>query len=396
MRTRGAPPSEDQRFQRLVGSYTSGSPGPMIVVASGIHGNEPAGVQAARRVLTTLQRERLPLAGELVAVAGNLAALARAERFVERDLNRQWLNEQTERLRRQAPELDGSEDNEQRELLRIFDRCVVEANGPVLFVDLHTSSSDGPPFCCLGDTLPNRRIAFALGIPVILGLEETIDGAALEYFNERGLAGVAIEGGRHDADHTIERLEAAIWVSLVAAGSLPESAVTDLARWRTVLREASRGVPPVVEIRDHHRITAADEFVMQPGYQSFQPVRKGEVLARDRNGEVGAIETGRVLLPLYQGKGEDGFFLCRDVRPFWLGVAKWMRRARLDLLLPVLPGVRRHPTRHDALAVDPRIARWLVREVFHLLGYRRCRPDGARLIFTRRQVAPVTELLPWG
>jgi succinylglutamate desuccinylase len=369
--------------------------GPTVVVLAGIHGNEPAGVQAARRVLTALQRDRLPFAGELVAVAGNLQALHRAERFVERDLNRQWLGPQVESLRHRPAELDGAEDAEQRDLLRIFDRCVAEAAGPLLFVDLHTSSADGPPFCCLGDTLPNRRIALSLEIPVILGLEQTIDGAVLEYFNERGLAAIAIEGGRHEAPQTVERLEAAIWLALVAAGTVAEAVVPDLGRCRAVLREASRGVPPVVEIRAHHKLAVGDEFTMQPGFTSFQRVRRGELLARDRRGPIHAREAGRVLLPLYQGKGDDGFFLCRDVRPFWLAVARWVRRARLDLVLPLLPGVRRHPERRDALAVDPRIARWLVREVFHLLGYRRCRPDGDRLLFTRRRVAPVTRLLPW-
>lgn len=387
--------TDEQRFERIVGSYDRGIPGPMIVIVAGIHGNEPAGVQAARRVIDALQRDRLPLRGGLMALAGNLMALRQAERFVERDLNRQWLDAQVESLRTQEANLDCSEDVEQRELLRIFDRCVAEASGPVVFFDLHSSSADGPPFCCLGDTLPNRRIAFALGVPVILGLEETIDGAVLEYFSERGLPGVAIEGGQHDALHTVDRLEAAIWLGLVAAGSLQEAAVPDLAGKRRVLREASRGVPPVVEVREHHRVTGADEFVMEPGFRSFQTVQKGDLLARDRSGDVLAVEAGRVLLPLYQGQGEDGFFLCRDVRPFWLSVARWVRRLRMGVLLPFLPGVRRHPAKRDALIVNPRVARWLVLELFHLLGYRRCRSEGEQLVFTRRHVAPVTWQLPW-
>jgi len=395
MKTRGAPPAEDQRFQRILGSYDSGRRGPMIVVVAGIHGNEPGGVQAVRRVLSALERAQLPLRGELLALAGNLKALQRSERYVARDLNRQWQAERVDELRAQDEAQDCPEDAEQRDLLRIFDRCVSEAAGPVVFFDLHSSSSDGPPFCCLGDTLPNRDIALALEVPVILGLEETIDGAVLEYFSARGLPGVAIEGGQHDAPHTVDRLEAALWLGLVATGALPEAEVPDAAGKRQVLRDAARGIPPVVELREHHRVTPEDDFVMEPGFRSFKPVTKGDVLARDRSGPVTAVESGRVLLPLYQGKGEDGFFLSRDVRPFWLSVARWVRRCRLGVILPLLPGVRRHQGRRDGLVVDPRVARWLVRELFHLLGYRRCRSSGAKAVFMRRHVADVTRQLPW-
>ena len=37
------------------------------------------------------------------------------------------------------------------------------------------------PFVLMSDTLANRKLAFALPIPVILGLEESIDGTLLEH-----------------------------------------------------------------------------------------------------------------------------------------------------------------------------------------------------------------------
>ncbi|MEM7202507.1 MAG: succinylglutamate desuccinylase/aspartoacylase family protein [Planctomycetota bacterium] len=390
-----APPFEGRQFQRLTGRYAAGRPGPTVIVLAGIHGNEPAGVAAQQRVLRRLRDERAPLRGELVALAGNLGALRQGERYLRRDLNRQWTAAQVASLREQPRVDDAEEDIEQRELLEQFDAIVDQAQGPVLFLDLHTSSADGSPFVCLGDTLPNRDIALQLPIPVILGLEETIDGAVLEYFDERGLAGLAVEGGRHQAPTTVDNLEAAAWLVLVASGALPESAVTDIERHRATLVRAAQGAPPVVEIRYHHRIAPVDEFRMQPGYEGFQPVQRGELLASDQHGDVRAPETGRMLLPLYQGLGEDGFFLCRDVKPFWLGVARFMRKAHLHVLLPMLPGVRRHPDRRDALIANPRIARWLARELFHLLGYRHCRPEAGRFVFTRRRVAPKTWRLPW-
>mgnify|MGYP001274306471 CR=1 FL=1 len=51
-----------------------------------------------------------------------------------------------------------------------------------------------------------------------------------------------------------------------------------------------------------------------------------------------------------------------------------------------LPGVARRDT--DTVVVDPRIARWLVVEIFHLLGFRRQRPEGRMQVFARRREAP--------
>ncbi|MEC7582739.1 MAG: hypothetical protein VYE77_00345, partial [Planctomycetota bacterium] len=148
--------------------------------------------------------------------------------------------------------------------------------------------------------------------------------------------------------------------------------------------EVTRGVPAVVEIFEQRRITPADEFRMMPGFRNFQSVQKGEHLATDRNGPIKADRPCRVMLPLYQEQGEDGYFLARDVRPLWLAVASLLRRLRLDAIAHWFPGVRRSASDRNTLLVNSRIARWFVTEVFHLLGFRRVRRHGKVLAFTRR------------
>jgi Succinylglutamate desuccinylase / Aspartoacylase family len=325
--------------------------------------------------------------GTFVAVAGNLGGLAQNRRFLHRDLNRAWTADRVAALRAQDMVQDNAEDREQRELLAVFEDCLARARGQVVFVDLHSSSADGASFTCIADTIPNRRLAMALPVPTILGLEECIDGATMEFFSEKGLVAVAVEGGQHQDPRTVDNLEAAVWLALVRVGLVGAGQV-DVQGFRRTLRASAQGLPPVLEVRYRHVVTPERGFKMQPGYVSFQPVKKGELLAVEAGGELRALEDGRILLPLYQGQGEDGYFLCRSVRRLWLRVARILQAAGADRILPLLPGVRRIPGQPDALLVDPRVARFWPVEIFHLLGFRKRRRAGDLLRFSRRRMRP--------
>jgi succinylglutamate desuccinylase len=368
---------------RTLGTYDAGAPGPILFCTGALHGNEPAGVRAIERVLEALAARRPRLWGRFIGVAGNLAALSAGRRFLARDLNRGWFAEHLRALRAQDPAQDSPEDAEQRALLSIIERVIDEADRPVVFLDLHSTSGAGAPFSCMADTLRNRLVAFALPVPVILGLEETIDGTMLGYLHDLGHVAVSVEGGQHEDPATAAHHEAVIWLALAAAGCLAEADVPDAPALRALLRRASGGAPRVVEIRHRHVVRPGDEFRMEPGFASFQPVRAGQVLARDRRGPVLAPEDGRVLMPLYQPQGEDGFFLARDVWAGWLWLSGALRRGGADRLVPYLPGVRRHPEREDHLVVDPQAP--MAVDVMHLFGYRRRREEEAGLVYSRRR-----------
>jgi len=368
---------------RLLGRCPGSAPGPTVLALAAVHGNEPAGVRAAEHVLAEIGRRAIELRGEVVFLTGNLTALARRVRYVDADLNRVWTPERMARGSRAND--DGSvEGREQRELLAAIVDVVERARGPLYFVDMHTSSAHGPPFLTVGDTLRNRSFARALPLPLILGLEEQIDGSLLEFLNERGFVTLGVEAGQHEAPESIERLEAVLWLALVAAGVVDERAVPSLGGHRSMLREASRSTPPVVEVCYRHRIDEGDQFRMEPGFVNFQPVREGQLLARDHHGLVLAPRRARILLPLYQGQGDDGFFLTLEVRRFWLGASRVLRRLRLAGLLRALPGVRGARGQHGVLVVDTRLARAFPLEVFHLFGYRKLRWTGSELVVSRR------------
>jgi len=371
--------------ERVIGSYSTDRPGPIIVITAGMHGNEPAGTIALRRVFETLERKQIPLRGKLLGLAGNLDALRRQVRFVERDLNRGWLATDVQELLLREEELS-AEDLEQRELTQVFVGLFAEARDPVTFLDLHSTSAGGAPFCAISDTLRNRRLAFALPVPVILGLEETVDGTMLGYLDELGHIACLFEGGQHDDPKTIEHDEDAIWIALVTSGALAARDVDDYASRRAHLSAAAADIPHVVEMIHREPVNPAeDEFAMKPGFVNFQAIRKGETLASAKDGAVESRWNARILMPLYQRQGNDGFFVVRRVRKFWMHVSTLLRKLRLHPLLPLLPGVRWHAERLDTLVVDPRVARWGVVEIFHLFGFRRHENEGDQLVFSRRR-----------
>lgn len=361
------------------GSFRGTAAGPTVLVVGGIHGNEPAGIVAGDRVLRHLQSTGPPAAGEAVFLSGNLEALRRRVRFVDRDLNRIWLEPE---VREDAA--DDYEARERRGTLAAIEAAIARRRGPVYLLDLHTSSAPGAPFLTVGDTLRNRRFARRFPLPLILGLEEQIDGALLEFMNNRGLVTVGVEAGQHDDPGSAERLESVVWIALVESGFVAEGAVPDGVARRDALRKAGEGLPRIVEVRHRHALSPDDRFRMLPGFANFDVLRRGQIVAHDRGGEVRFPEDGRMLLPLYQGLGNDGFFVSREVRPVWLGVSAILRRLRVGRLLEPLPGVRRVPGSPGTLEVDTRIASLYPLEIFHLLGYRKVRHDGAWLTVSRR------------
>lgn len=377
-------PDADPLPERIIGDLGPHQ-GPMLVAIGSLHGNEPAGTRAIERLFDALTAHPLPLRGRLIGLRGNLRAGQRRQRYITRDLNRSWTADGIAALLTHGAANDEDEDAEQRELLAILAPLLAAADRPIVFLDLHSSSGEGQPFCVMADVLRNRPIAFGVPVPVVLGLEEVIDGAMTGYLCDLGHVGVSFEGGPHQGADTVDNHLAILWLSLVNAGLLAADAVPGLETHRARLATATAGLPRVLEVRHRHVIHPGDTFKMRPGFANFMPVPRRLPVADDRHGPVIAPEEGVMMLPLYQGLGDDGFFIARPVSTFWLDLSARLRGDTIDRLLPALPGVSRDPDRADHFLVDPQIARLRATEIFHLFGYRRARSNGELMIFSRRR-----------
>jgi succinylglutamate desuccinylase len=378
---------------REIGRLRSPERGPTLILVGSLHGNEPGGVLAATRVLDAI-RDRadrgraLPLRGELLALAGNVGALREGKRYRVKDLNRQWTRDKVDALHARDPREDDAEDAEQRELLGAIDDAIARARGPVFLVDLHTTSAAGYPFVLFGDTLPQRDFAIGLPLPIILGLEEQVDGVLSEHMTRRGLVTAAVEGGQHDDPRSIDNLAAVAWIALSGAGLLAPPDNPELEASLAHLEHARGQIPRVLEVLSRHAIAPGDTFRMEPGFSNLAAARRGQRLATHAKAggpseDVRAPSDGFVMLPLYQGQGEDGFFWGRAVSERHLRASRALRRLRLDRVLRFLPGVSRDGRDRDRLHVDTRIAHFYPLEVFHLFGFRKIRQRGPVLVVER-------------
>ena len=354
--------------------------GPTLVVMGGIHGNEPAGVKAAQRILPQLQKNSAAVCGEVVFLRGNTRALRQNLRYLDSDLNRQW---NTYMQSPNALPAESSEQLERHEILQTLEPVIDSARGELYFIDLHTTSARGEPFATVGDTLRNRRFALQFPITIVLGLEEQIEGTLLEYLNNLGAVTLGFEGGQHESESAVDHHEAVIWSAIVAAGNLDSAQLPEFDKYQALLKRACGG-SKVIEVRYRHAIRPEDGFKMEPGFENFQPVSKGQLLAKDRNGAIVAQETGLILMPLYQPLGDDGFFLTREVKRFWLRLSALLRELEVGNHVRFLPGVRRDLDNPNVLNINTRVARFVPLQIFHLLGFRKLRWRDESLIVSRR------------
>lgn len=306
--------SPAKRPERRIGSLHGPTAGPTLLVVAGIHGNEPAGVTAANRVMARLAPERDQLRGDFVALAGNTRALAEGVRCIERDLNRGWTAERLAELQSGNGRARAVEDIEQRELFDVVMDSHRAARGDVHFIDLHSTSAGGVPFVLPAASEPSRRFALSIPLPVAIGLVEKVEGTLVEYMQGLGCAALALEAGKDgDGGNAIDHHEAALWIMLVEAGIVPGRLVPELSGHRAILRRTRRGIPHVLGVRVRYAITLEDEFRMLPGFANIEPVQAGQLLAHDRHGDIRAPQDGFLIMPLYQDIGNDGFFFGHEI-----------------------------------------------------------------------------------
>ncbi len=311
--------SQEKPIERVIGRYDEGIKGPLVICIGGIHGNEKAGIKAIDMMLKMLEVEHITntgfeFKGRFMGVTGHLAAARQNQRYIEKDLNRLWIKDRIEWLSQQRRDSLTSEDLEMFDLESLVTREIREYGADrVVILDLHTTSADGGIYTIVPDH--PLAIEYALGIkaPVVLGFLEGLKGTTLHYFTSSNFPGevtsICFEAGQHDDPMSVNRAIAAITNCLRFAGCVEGRHIE--GRHIEVLSEYSGQLPPLTRLAYRYPIDPEEGFVMRPGYHNFQPISKGEHLADNIAGPILSPMDGFILMPLYQSKGEDGFFIVK-------------------------------------------------------------------------------------
>ena len=374
---------------RVIGRLKGSRPGPTVVFFGGIHGNEPSGVFALKQVIEELKGKEDLFHGEFIALSGNLWAMAHGKRFHEHDLNRMWTAKRMAQIEsgNYLPDPEGIDEKEQMEIYEFLNDLLENTDPPFYFLDLHTTSSDSIPFLTVNDTLSNRGFATKFPVPIILGIEEYLDGPLLSYINELGYIALGFEAGQHDAEISIINHRAFIYLTLAHSGFLSRKDMPDYRDHCSQLTDSARGSRAIYEIRYRYEVVDNEKFHMFPGYLNFQHIAKGDDLAKSNGSLIESHQDGMIFMPLYQNQGDDGFFLIRRIPRLALRISAWLRKRKLNRFLVLLPGVSKHPNQENALIVDKRVARFYARDFFHLFGYRSKQLDEDHIVMRDRETA---------
>lgn len=367
--------------ERLIGRAVGARAGARLIVVGALHGNEPAGVLAAQRVLSKLEScDPQQISGSLVALVGNLRACNDPNpdtRYIQTDLNRTFTPAHLQRIATLPDDDLGPEELEMRDVIETLEHEIADERS--VLVDLHTTSAPSPPFIAMEDTLAARKIARCLPLPAILGLEEELPGLLFDYvLNTHRVVSFIVESGQHDDPESIDGHEAVIWTLLDAMGIVPidDGPVRHETDPRVVLRKAAGELERAVfDVRHREAIVEEDYETLEQRTTFEHVTRMRTPIARQGGHTLTAPLSGQLFMPNRQPikrMGDDAYFIVRELSRGWLNLSARLRQsAWVDRWIPrLLPGVRTRPGHPHELLVAPDIAVVLKRQLLHLLGYR--------------------------
>lgn len=386
------PTLEDKKLERLLGHIEGSQKGPTTIFFGGVHGNEMSGSTALTEVMEELKALAPLIHGNVYAIRGNIPAQLKNERFIYEDLNRIWTAERIEEINAKS---DNDLSIEERELIEIHDhvsKIIATGSGPFYFIDLHTTSSKTLPFITISDALINRRFSKQFPVPVVLGIEEYLEGPLLSYINKKGYVSLGFESGMHTDENSIKNSVSFIWLTLCFTGILDRNEVEWFEVHYDRLKNEALSNKEFYEVIHRHQVAKDEKFTMRDGFDSFRNVNKGTILAKHDNKEIKVEEDAILFMPLYQDLGEDGFFLIRKIPNWALKLSAFLRTLKMDGLLARLPGISWKDKSKGSLLVNNGIANLLTKPLFHLFGYRNRVIDKDHIVMHNRERVAKTKM----
>lgn len=269
-------------------------PKPHVGLCGSVHGDEPCGANAIRRIADAFQNGELePTAGTVFLIEANPEARAQGRRHTPEgdDLNRLWDFEFTETLRREAW---GYEHHRVLALKEIL-------GGLDVFLDLHSAGTSTPPFGVSNGEASIDDIAMKVGLSFLVqswyGLADKV---IIGFLKLAGVPAFSVECGSHGDPNISDTAHRIAMNFLRATGAIDDGEETNGTEVRTV---------HVVET-----ITKpSEEFAFGSPWQGFQQLEPGTLVGRDRVTEIRVSERCYAVLPNENVEvGDDVIYLAVD------------------------------------------------------------------------------------
>ncbi len=281
-------------------------PGPTTVILGGTHGDELVGIEAVRQLLKIYNFDenafgthtREGLRGNLIFAFGNPEAIRLKTRGASgvRDLNRCFLLNDLAKTPSPEDIIDLVRARELAPLLRQAQYAV----------DLHATSSDSPPFVCLGRaSAEHRKLYECLDIPYVLSDPEDVlahdegrpgRGTTDDFVERCGGIAIAYETGKEDDLTRVPDVVEDVLRMLRAIGNLQREKP-----------EPARSNPPVFAL---YRSIHAQQptFRYAPGMEfGWQRVQAGQLVGTYPDGtEERVAVAGMLVFPKSPAKIQAG------------------------------------------------------------------------------------------
>lgn len=257
-----------------------------LFVMGATHGNELAGLASVVEFLKSLCFSSVHLQVPVIVALGNYEAVRKNQRFLEKDLNRSFLNDDYESL----------EGKRARELEKPLSKTM-------WLLDFHqTLKKSEEAFFIFPYTKAGYEFARGIHpqtrIVTHWGDGFSVDGSCTdEFLNRNGGAGLSYELGQNGFDPYQIALGAQAALSALdyvtsklrnETRYVEKSPQGQIFTWETVVPFPPEGRP-----------------ILTDGFYNFQMIQKGEVIGDMDGKPIHAKASGRIIFPKYITKNED-------------------------------------------------------------------------------------------
>ena len=363
---------------RLIGSINQNAEWPTLIFFCCIHGNERAGHLALKSFFEHIDSFKDQIKGNVFGIFGNQEAYLQKNRFIDKDLNRIWTKSHLEDATHKE---NISEYHELKEIYKLLYRLLNNSKQKVYCVDLHTTSGPTKPFIVMNDALINRAFVRGLGYPVIFNVESFIEGSLLNLLNDLGHVSLAFEGGEHYSHDSVKELKIFCYKSLYHTGMMSAEAMIKMGISEKYFKTKPAKYFEMIFRQD---LRPTDKFEMCGNYLNFQKLQKGERIAKLNKQSIYAPKSFQIFMPLYQTKGEDGFFYVKRINRLKLKIARFFRNIHAENVLTLLPGIER--VNFYTLQFSRPVLKFIPKRLMFALGYRKSIVmDDKKIYFTKQE-----------